>query len=475
MWNSTCGKVLVRASRSTSWGPFWLLIGLVAMLPAGLETTCFAQMGDSGGAGAPAFEDPSFRDKLYEAGGIAEREGKQGAVILSVTIEGNQSVSENFILSQMQSREDRAFDKETFNRDISTLYRSNLFRKVDPYFVSTPEGVHIRLIITEKPIIRSVSFLGNERLEEGPLKKHAGLSKGDPLDPIALNSAKSRLIELYQDKGMNQVDIQIRRGLRPGERDVEFLINEGPVERINSIRVIGNEAFNEDLLKARIKSRDARWGLTQFFGNVCSDSKLDDDRDGLLGYYRALGYFDARVDYHKAFSDEGDFVDVTFVVYEGVRYTINSVSITGMQRYRPSDLMPYMLVKADEPFLQTNKLRDERLLTDIFGAQGHIFCDVEGEVVYQPNHRVDIIYHIKEGDVYRASDIRVHIDGDFTKRHVVLQPLRNLRPGEIIDRRELEAGERRLKFSTIFNTDPSRGELPTVTVRPPQDLEYVRK
>jgi outer membrane protein insertion porin family len=432
-------------------------------------------MGGSDGAAAPAFEDPSFRDKLYEAGGFAEREGRQGAVILSVTIEGNQSVSENFILSQMQSREDRAFDKETFNRDVSALYRTNLFRKVDPYFVSTDEGVHIRLIISEKPIIKTVSFLGNERLDEGILKKHAGLTQGDPLDPIALNSAKSRLIELYQDKGMNQIDIQIRKGLKPQEREVEFLINEGPVERINSIRIIGNEAFSEDLLKARISSRDSRWGVTRFFGNKASDLKLEQDREQLMGYYRSLGYFDARVDYHKAYNRGGEFIDVTFVVYEGNRYKINSVSIAGMQRYQPSDLSPYLLAKADEPFLQTNKLKDERLLTDVFGAQGHIFCDVEGEVIYQPNHRVDIVYHVQEGDVYRASDIRVHIDGDFTKRHVVLQPLRNLRPGEIIDKRELENGERRLKFSTIFNTDPSRGELPRVTVSQQEDQEFVRK
>jgi outer membrane protein insertion porin family len=312
-------------------------------------------------------------------------------------------------------------------------------------------------------------------LEEGALKKHAGLVKGDPLDPIALNSAKSRLIELYQDKGMNQIDIQIRKGLKPYERDVEFLINEGPVERINSIRIIGNQAFGEDLLKARISSRDSRWGVTRFFGNKASDLKIEQDREQLLGYYRSLGYFDARVDYHKAYNRGGEFIDLTFVVYEGNRYKINSVSIAGMQRYQPSDLKPYLLAKADEPFLQTNKLRDERLLTDVFGAQGHIFCDVEGEVIYQPDHRVDIVYHVSEGDVYRASDIRVHMDGDFTKRHVVLQPLRNLRPGEIIDKRELENSERRLKFSTIFNTDPTRGELPRVTVSQQEDQEFVRK
>ena len=214
--------------------------------------------GGGGNGGMPAFSEPTFREKLYEAGGIAQRENHDGKMILSVSVEGNQSVSESFILSQMQSREDRPFDKETFNRDMSTLYRTNLFRKIDSYVDEAPQGVRLRLIVAERPIIQSVEFLGNERMNEGPLKKHAGIQKGDALDPISINSARGRLVELYQDKGMNQVDIQILKGLKPGERDVHFLINEGPVERVNSIRFVGNEAFGSDLLKARIKSRDSR-------------------------------------------------------------------------------------------------------------------------------------------------------------------------------------------------------------------------
>jgi outer membrane protein insertion porin family len=424
--------------------------------------------GGAPGGGMPAFNEPTFKERLYEAGGLPIREATDGSVILSVKVEGNQSISESFILSQMQSREDRAFDKETFNRDISALYRSGLFRKIDPYFDESPEGVHIRLLVSERPIIRSVEFLGNERQEDGALKKHAGIQKGDPLDPISINSARARLIEFYQDKGMNQVDVQIVKGLKPTDRDVYFLISEGPVERVNSIRVIGNVAFSEELLKARIKSHDARMGLTKYIGNKCSDLKLQEDKDSLLGYYRSLGYFDARVDFQKAYNQTGEFVDVTFVVSEGARYSINSVSIVGMERYQPEELLPAMKVKADEPFLQTNKQRDEKLLRDVFGAQGHIFCDVEGEVVYQPDHRVDIVYRVREGDVYRAKDVRLHIDGDFTRAHVVLAPLRNLRPGEIIDSRELENGERRLRFSTIFNTDPSRGEVPRIEVQPPE-------
>lgn len=451
------------------------IVGIGLAISISPQSSIFAQMGGGspggGGDGAPAFFDPKFKDRLYEAGGPRMREAQDGSPIVSVVVDGNSSVSENYVLSHMQSREDRPFDKETFNRDISSLYRTNLFRKIDPYFEETPEGVRIRLVVEERPIIKSVEFIGNERLEDRALKKHAGIQKGDPLDPISINSARSRLIELYQDKGMNQVDIQVRRGLKPGEREIQFLINEGPVERINRISFVGNRAFSGDLLKARIKSRDSRHGLTSWMFNKASNLKLEEDREALMGYYRSLGYFDARVDYRKDYNDTGDFIDVTFVVSEGERYSVSSVTIVGTQRYQSAELIPYMRLKLNDPFLQNNKAHDEKFIRDLYGAQGHIFCDVVGELVYRPDNKVDVVYNVAEGDIYRASDIRVHIEGDHTKRHVVEQPLGRLRPGSIIDSREVENAERRLRFSSIFNTDPAQGDTPHIDIKPADSID----
>ncbi|MEQ1825600.1 MAG: POTRA domain-containing protein [Pirellula sp.] len=453
----------------------WHMASKGWLIPCALIHTCVAwgQMGGGmpgggGGDNAPAFSDPKFIDKLYEAGGPRGRQATDGAPILSVTVEGNKSVSENFIVSTMQSRKDRNFDKDTFSQDISKLYRTNLFRKIKPYFSETPEGVHIRLLIEEETIVRKVIFRGNEALDDRELRKHAGIDKGDPLAPIKLNSARSQLIELYQDKGMNQIDIQIASGLKPGERDVEFIINEGPVERINKITFVGNKAFASDVLKSKIKSRDARGGITSYMFNIASDPKIEMDRDILMGYYRSLGYFDARVDMRKDYNQRGDFIDLTFIVSEGERYTIKSVSITGTKRYQPSELLPYMKLKMNDPFAQMNKQHDEKFLRDVYGAQGHIFCDVVGELVYQPDNQVDVIYNIGEGDVYRASEIRVRIEGDHTKERVALQPLGKLRPGSIINGPELDDAERRLKFTTIFNTDPSQGILPSIQVERPE-------
>jgi len=51
----------------------------------------------------------------------------------------------------------------------------------------------------------------------------------------------------------------------------------------------------------------------------------------------------------------------------------------------------------------------------------------------------------------------------------------SVRPGDILDTRELRASERRLKSSQLFQNDPMTGTSPQVVVRPPelQDDEMV--
>jgi outer membrane protein insertion porin family len=65
----------------------------------------------------------------------------------------------------------------------------------------------------------------------------------------------------------------------------------------------------------------------------------------------------------------------------------------------------------------------------------------------------------------------VHIDGDSSHtKHSVVTAMVGLREGRIIDLRELESSERRLKASQIFETNPSLGEPPHIEIRQPDEM-----
>ncbi|QDV23928.1 BamA/OMP85 family outer membrane protein [Aureliella helgolandensis] len=434
--------------------------------------------GGGGGAAAPAFNDPKFRDRVWEAGGPRLSGLHTGKLVKAVVIKGNETVSQHKILSHMQTRVDRNYDERQLQSDIHALYGTELFRTITPKFIDYKDGVVVELLVVENPTVTEVVFHGNTRLDESMLSKHCGIKVGDPANPFSVDMARQRLVDLYLEKGLNQVAIEVREGNRKDDRRVFFDIYEGPVERVWDIKLIGNSVFSTSLLKTKIRSKDARGGATPYMGNVANWEKFDNDKTILVAYYRSLGYFQAKVDYFYDYYDDGNFLDLTFVISEGQQYKVRNVTIVG-NHYEPFTtevLMAALETKAGDAFNLGRMSRDQRKLrNDYYGREGFVFVDIvpEPRFLDEPG-MLDLVFKINEGDRYRAGEINVHIEGDssHTAHNVVLNMM-GIREGQFIDLKELEDSERRLKASQIFESNPAMGEPPRIEVRPPdaQDLE----
>jgi outer membrane protein insertion porin family len=429
-----------------------------------------------GTPGAPAIQDPKFRDRVWEAGGPRISGLHAGKLVKGIQIVGNQSVSQHKILSHMQTRQDRNFDEKQLWADIHELYRTDLFRKITPLVSDYQDGVVVRLEIVEQPTVTEVVFHGNTRLEDKMLQKHAGISAGDPVNPFSVDMARQRLLDLYHEKGMNQAAIEVVKGNRVGDRQVYFEISEGPLERIWSINFVGNVVFSSAVLKTKIKSNDSRGGLTAYMGNIANRQQIDDDKNGLVVFYRSLGYFKARVDYRIDYYGSGEYLDVTFVIDEGPQFDVRNVSVVGNKFFSTDILMAALELKPGEPFKLIKMTKDQRRLrNEYYGREGFVYVDITPEPRYiEDSDEIDIVYRITEGEQYFAGPINVHIEGDSSHtRHNVVLSMMGIREGQKIDLAELEASERRLGFSQIFETNPTMGEPPRVEVRPPdEDPEF---
>ncbi len=234
---------------------------------------------------------------------------------------------------------------------------------------------------------------------------------------------------------------------------------------------VGNSAFSSELLKAKIKLRDSRYGVTKYMFNAADRDAMHEDQQTLETYYRRLGYFDAKVDHFIEYDEDGKFITLTFAVSEGKQYFINELMVRGNKYHTDEELLAAVKIQPGEAYNQDRADRDTKFIRDIYGAQGFIFCEVTPTIIYLPQNRVNLLFEVSEGDVYVASDIRVHIDGDnsYTKERVALSMIGNLRPGRVIDSREIEAAERRLQFSQIFETNPQVGSPPRIDVQPSND------
>jgi outer membrane protein insertion porin family len=83
--------------------------------------------------------------------------------------------------------------------------------------------------------------------------------------------------------------------------------------------------------------------------------------------------------------------------------------------------------------------------------------------------KVDLIYNVEEGKRYRVGKINVKVEGEHphTRQQAVLNRI-SLRPGDIIDIRQVRASERRLKASGLFLNDPAQGSAPKLVIVPPK-------
>lgn len=427
-----------------------------------------------GDPGMPTFQERKFSDRVWESGGPRTNQLHNGKMVLRVEITGNRTVSETKILSHMQTLQDRAFDEKQLQLDIAELHRTDLFQSISTDIVESAQGVIVRLKVKELPTVSAVLFKGNERVGDRELKKHCGIEAGDPCSPISVEMAQQRLRDLYYEKGMNQVAIEVIKGNKVEDREVLFDIAEGPVERVWQINFVGNRLFGSDVLKTKLDTKDSWKGLKRF-GNLANKTKIEDDVQILIELYRSLGYFDARIDYFMEYYPDPSlldyrWVDVTFVIDEGQQYRIRSVSVVG-NKYPPFTnelLLGALELKPGDAFNNARMSKDQRKLrNDYYGRDGFIHVDISPQAVFleEPGW-LDLVYKINEGSQYVAGDINIHMVGDdnHTKRHVVLSQL-SVVPGQLIDLRELEASERRLKLIQVFEDNPAVGEPPRIEVR----------
>ena len=125
------------------------------------------------------------------------------------------------------------------------------------------------------------------------------------------------------------------------------------------------------------------------------------------------------------------------------------------------------------PDFNSSKMNtDVTRLTDLYGSQGYVFADVQAQPRFlETPGMIDLVYKITEGKQYRVGEINVIIDGEYgvTKRTVVIKRL-GLKPGDLLDTRELRNSEARLRRSQLFadGSPNSPGPPPKISVKPPE-------
>jgi len=388
-------------------------------------------------------------------------------LIVEVRIEGNEA-TEVSKLPKLVTRAGQVFDPRTVEEDVRTLHRSRKFVDVHPKSVRVADGVVVIFQVVERPMLRHVRYVGNERITTRTLRKKAEIDVGDSMDPYVVEEARRRIESYYHEKGYESARVTTIEGSKPGDKGAVFLIDEGRSRKALWTSFVGNTIASDGRLLTQIKSKP---GVLWFLGGDIDRDVIDGDVDALTAYYRSLGFFQAKVGREVSVVREGirDWTHVTFVISEGPRYTVRNVSFMGNSKFKTEFLDRELELKGGEFFNQAKMDKDLNQIRDIYGGRGFVFADIRADPRFleQPG-QLDLVYNVAEGQRYRVGQINVRIRGDnpHTRHSVVLNRL-SLRPGDILDIRKLREDERRLKSSSLFAADAAQGQGPRISFSKP--------
>ena len=402
-------------------------------------------------------------------------------LVLDLQIRGNNTIPNHNLLRNIRTRQGRYFDPDLLQQDVNELWKmKEVQRVIGPYVKQTDQGVVIDIEVVERQLIQSVKFVGNRAVTDRALFKETNLSDGQPLDHHEIKLVKHRIEEYYQDKGYPNTQVEILEGGQNSDNSAVFLIHEDQQKRVWNVEFSGNSIASDSRLKSLIESKP---GILKLVGGLVKQNEIDQDVLRLTSYYRALGFFNARIGREVVEHDNGRWITLRFVIDEGPRYRIRSVTFIGNEVFDQGQLMhmielkpasnavaetsslpfsvPHLddLVASDSgaasefPEFSTKMMNQDLVsLRDLYGANGFVFSNVEVETRFlEEPGLLDLVYKIKEGEQYRVGKINIYIEGSSgtTRREVALNRL-GLQPGDVIDSREIRNSERRLGSSEVF-------------------------
>ncbi len=383
--------------------------------------------------------------------------------IADIVVQGTTSTSESAVVAFSGIRIGDTFEQgsELFATAIKSLYKRKIFRDVEVY-AQPLNGDQIVVIIRieELPRIGSLGVKGNDEIGQDDLFENSDLRVGDIANPYAINRAERHMVSKYEGEGYLFSEVESSIG---EERDsigrvrVEFRVKEGPEVKIGSVEIAGNVLVEDDDVKGAMTGvTEKSWW--QFWKSSKLDrTKLDDDKEKIVDYYRSRGFIDAEI-----VSDSIDIdrvsgkSKITITVDEGKQVFLRRLVLSGNQEYEEKLLRRLIDVAEGEPYdqydLEENLLGNgDQSVRSWYLNNGYLTfnADVVEERVGEDS--IDAFVRMTEGS---PATIRyVDIAGNTKTRDEVIRRELYTIPGQRFSRANLIRSLRNLANLNYFNPE----------------------
>lgn len=298
--------------------------------------------------------------------------------IESISAQGLQRLEPETVLSYLPLSVGDELNDASSQQALRALYDTGLFRNV----VFLREAGTLIVRVEERPAIVSFSVEGNDKIGGDELDKalaDAGLSEGELFRQALLDQVKQEMQRQYYSNGFYGVKIDAEVTELDNNRvSIAIQVEEGKPARIQSINVVGNEAFSDEtLLNAFELAPSQAWRLFQS-DDKYSKQKLLGDLEGLSSFYLDRGYLKFDVpSVQVSLSPEKRDIYVTINVSEGQPYTVKDVKFSGELILNEDYLRQLVLIKPGQTFSRRQATQSAEYMEGALANVGYAFAKVQ--------------------------------------------------------------------------------------------------
>ncbi|AKT39814.1 outer membrane protein assembly factor BamA [Chondromyces crocatus] len=497
--------LLQRASRLFGlWTALWVAL---APLPVAAQTpaqpNADEQEGEPGDAvppaqpaapGAPSAPTTSAQDSdapdLVPTLPPTEAEQARGQPVAKITVAGNRRISTDDISAYLgQTRIGRAFSPEGLSRDVRELWDSGLFEDIEMDLTRRDDGVHLRLLVRERPSIKAIEFKGNNEVDDEDLTEalSAEVKTGTILSYAAIRRGIQKIRDKYAEEGhfLAEVENEVVPQ-KDNQVTLRFTIKEHEAVTVRRITFIGNNSIPDaELREVMLTGQDSLFNFGT--GGPFRQDAFERDVLVLNALYYDRGFLSAQIATPRVMlTPDRTGIEVTLSINEGPRYRIRSLRIQerdadgrdveplgGRRRIRE-----LVRAKPGDWFNRAELAKDLAAIQTLYRDEGYANVEALPDTNLDPEQReVDIAVVIRRNQpVYFG---RIEIRGNTKTRDKVIRREMEIYETGLFSESKLEKSKRRITalgyfervdISTEQGDDPQHvnvyveiGEKPTGT------------
>ncbi len=363
--------------------------------------------------------------------------------VREIVVEGNRRIQAPVILNRVQTKIGDSFSPSGVRDDVRAIFALGFFDDVQVRVEEFEGGVRLIFVVAERPLVREVSFEGNQEVKTEDLREKAGIRIGVLYNPVDVQRGEEAIRQKYDEEGFFGARVQPRTERTPeGDLRIVFRIDEGPKFYIDRIIIEGNTALTDRQIK------EAMWTKERFlwilpFAKV-HRKVYEEDAERILNVYADHGYIQARIESHEVLPDpaRGKITLRTRLV-EGPQFQVGTVTVTGNEVLSGQEVRNLVPLKEGEVFNRSLVRAAVRRLTDRYSEIGRARAEVAPTSEIRPDtRRIDVTFTISEGpEIYVE---RINITGNTKSSEKVLRRELRVVEGELFTNQKLVRSRQRL-------------------------------